>query len=256
VLSATVDVGQVARWWARWPAANVAVATGAASGLVVLDVDPRNGGDDSLDALEREHGPLPDGPRVLSGGGGVHRFFLRPAAEVPLRGVPLAPGVDVKADAGYVVAPPSLHASGRRYVWELGAGPDDVALPPLPPWAVTRLARPRAPYGQATAPVLDGFLGRAFHAAGWLLRALGPEKAAARCPWEGRHTVGIRGDGSTVVFAPAPGHRLGWFHCSHEHCRFLRLADVIAALPEPALRAARDALALPADFGRWRTTTR
>ena len=77
-----------------------------------------------------------------------------------------------------------------------------------------------------------------------------------RCPWEDRHTVGTRGDGSTVVFAPVAGHRLGWFHCSHEHCRFRPLADVIAALPEPALRTAREALGLPAGYARWRAEAR
>jgi hypothetical protein len=256
VLNATVDAAQIGRWWRRWPAANVGLATGAASGLVVLDVDPRNGGDDSLVALEGRHGRLPDGPRALTGGGGVHLFFRRPDDADTLRGVPLAPGVDVKADAAYVVASPSLHRSGRSYVWEIGAAPDDLPLPPLPAWVVVRLTWRVPPYGPATEAVTDGLIGRAFQNAGWLLRIVGAEKAAVRCPWEDRHTVGSRGDGSTVVFAPAPGHHLGWFHCSHEHCRFRRLADVLAVLPEPALDSARAALALPADYGRWRATAR
>jgi hypothetical protein len=186
----------------------------------------------------------------------VHLYFRRTEGVVTLRGVPLAPGVDVKADAGCVVAPPSFHQSGRGYVWEIGAGPDDVPLAPPPAWVVVRLAWRRSLHEPATEAVTDGLIGRAFKAAGWLLRGLRPEKAAVRCPWEDRHTVGSRGDGSTVVFAPAPGHHLGWFHCSHEHCRFRRLADVIAALPEPALDAARAALALPADYGQWRARAR
>jgi hypothetical protein len=248
VRDASRDPAQIRRWWGRWPRAGIGVATGAPSGLVVIDVDPRSDGDGSLEALEREHGRLPATPRSLTGGGGVHLFFARPEGVPVVRGVPIAPGVDVKADGGYVVAPPSAHASGRRYAWEIGAALDDLTPAPLPSWIATRLARRAPPYGASTHAVRDGFLGAAFAAAGWLVRPLGPEKAAVRCPWEERHTVGARGDSSTVVFAPGEGQRLGWFHCSHEHCRDRPLADVIAALPAAAKQAARERLGLPADF--------
>ena len=80
--------------------------------LLVLDVDPRNGG--SLDAL----GPLPETLTCWSGrgDGGVHRYFLRPAGQ--LSSTRLLAGVDLKLN-GYCVVPPSLHpATGRPYKWE------------------------------------------------------------------------------------------------------------------------------------------
>lgn len=70
--SATMDVATIRRWWQRWPAANVAIRTGAISGLVVVDVDPDHGGEDSLEALLNEHAPLPDGLVVQTGSGGRH----------------------------------------------------------------------------------------------------------------------------------------------------------------------------------------
>jgi len=136
---ATRDREQIERWWTRWPEANIGVATGAASGVVALDVDPRHGGDDSLANLERDQGALPDAPRVLTGGGGLHAYFQHPGRYVPSR-CGIAPGVDVKADGGYVLAPPSTHRSGTRYAWEVAAHLDDVPLAPVPAWLL-RLGR-------------------------------------------------------------------------------------------------------------------
>ncbi|MDT7944577.1 MAG: bifunctional DNA primase/polymerase [Dehalococcoidia bacterium] len=130
---ATTDPEAIAEWWRRWPEANVAIATGSPSGVVVLDVDPRNGGDESLRDLEARHGPLPDTPSVITGGGGQHYYFaLPPGATIRTRKV--APGLDLKGAGGYVVAPPSVHPSGQRYEWELGRSLDDLPLAPLPAW--------------------------------------------------------------------------------------------------------------------------
>lgn len=114
--SATTDKTVIENWWRRWPTANVCIATGAASGIVVLDVDPRHGGAASLEALEREHGPLPLTPTVRTGGGGFHYFFSHPGGRV-LNRVNVLPGVDVRGDGGFVVAPPSRHVSGEVYSW-------------------------------------------------------------------------------------------------------------------------------------------
>jgi hypothetical protein len=75
---ATTELGQVKAWWGRWPDANVGVPTGKRSGLLVLDVDPRDGGPQSMATLERETGPLPRTARSRTGGGGVHVFFRYP----------------------------------------------------------------------------------------------------------------------------------------------------------------------------------
>lgn len=124
---------EVKGWFAAWPAANVGIVTGAVSGLVVLDIDPKHGGDESLAALERRHGPLPETLVARTGGGGQHRYFAHPGGVVRNR-AGLAQGIDVRGDGGYVVAPPSRHPSGGVYAWETGHGPDDRAPAPLPGW--------------------------------------------------------------------------------------------------------------------------
>lgn len=143
VKDATLDPERITQWWARVPDANVGIATGAASGLVALDSDPRNGGDESLVMLENSlPDGLPDTPRSVTGSGGEHLLFRAPAGRVGnFKGKDWGfPGLDVKGDGGYIVAPPSLHVSGRRYQWDGGAHPDDLALAPLPAALARRLS--------------------------------------------------------------------------------------------------------------------
>jgi hypothetical protein len=120
-------------WFQRWPDANVAVVTGLVSGVIVLDIDVAHGGDSSLAELERRHGTLPASIEAITGGGGRHVYFAHPGGVVHNR-VALAPGVDLRGDGGYVVAPPSLHASGRRYAWRAGHEPDRSTLATMPTW--------------------------------------------------------------------------------------------------------------------------
>ena len=137
---ASRDPDAVRRWWERWPTANIAVRTGALSGLVVLDVDPGHGGDDTLDALLANHGPITDGLVVRTGSGGRHFYFAHPGGVVRNdTGRRLGPGLDIRGDGGYVIAPPSRHATGERYHWE---GPAVRVLPPLPDWIEARLQEP------------------------------------------------------------------------------------------------------------------
>ncbi|HUM16670.1 MAG TPA: bifunctional DNA primase/polymerase [Candidatus Nitrosotalea sp.] len=127
------DEAEIRQWFRRWPSANVGIVTGAVSSLVVVDVDPLHGGDDSLRALEQAHGPLPDTMTAATGGGGLHVYLAHPGGRVPNE-VGLVAGIDLRGDGGFVVAPPSVHPSGRRYAW---LGTDLVAAPlpaPMPPW--------------------------------------------------------------------------------------------------------------------------
>ena len=139
---ATTDVAIIRGWWERWPDANVGVLTGAASGLVALDIDPRNGGDETLRRLERAHGPLPPTWRFLTGGGGQHVLFRHPGGSVRNSAGRVGPGVDVKADGGYIVAPPSLHASGRWYEFSAKFHPDRLKLADMPDWLLKAVDRP------------------------------------------------------------------------------------------------------------------
>lgn len=108
---ATTDLGVIAEWAARWPGCNWGMRPPV--GVVVLDVDPRNGGDEQLAQLEEKNGALPDTLKARTGSGGWHIWLTYNG---PTRGK-LCTGVDVKTNGGYLVAPPSLHACGGRYEW-------------------------------------------------------------------------------------------------------------------------------------------
>jgi hypothetical protein len=130
------DAATIRRWLQRWPQANLAIVTGAVSGLVVLDVDPAHGGTDSLAALERRYGSLPETIEVRTGGGGSHFWFRHPGGFFANR-IGFRPGLDLRGDGGYVVAPPSLHPSGRRYLFAVDHHPAEVEIAPLPAWLAT-----------------------------------------------------------------------------------------------------------------------
>ena len=138
---ATNDEAQIRQWWTQWLDANLGIRTGAGSGLVVLDIDPRHGGDETLHDLERDHGALPDTVCVLTGGGGSHFYFRYPGGYVRSRSS-IAPGIDVKADGGYVVGASSRHVSGKDYCWEIGYEPDDLPLARVPEWLLTLISGP------------------------------------------------------------------------------------------------------------------
>jgi len=118
VKDASSDPAVVAEWRKTWPDTNWGVACGAVSGIVVIDVDVRKNGRETMDAYEanRPDGPLPATRRHLSGGEGRHLIFAYPDDGEPVRNRNnWLPGVDVKADGGYVVLPGSVHVSGGSY---------------------------------------------------------------------------------------------------------------------------------------------
>lgn len=137
--SASTDPDVITRWWAAWPRANIGVCAGLQSMLVIVDVDPKHNGFSSLAALQEKYGALPDTLTAITGSGGKHLLFQHPGIE-PLSGGANKfgdefPGVDVKADDGYIVAAPSLHKSGNRYQWENPGTP----IAPLPEWMLEYL---------------------------------------------------------------------------------------------------------------------
>jgi len=147
-LDATLQPGIAKLWWGlRIPEANLGVAT---EKLVVVDVDPRHGGDESLKKLEAEHGELPLTWRSLTGGGGEHIIYAAPAGVAignvvakQMTDPPLGVGIDVRARGGYIVAPPSRHISGGVYAWSVDHHPHDVPLAPAPDWLVAKLTAAR-----------------------------------------------------------------------------------------------------------------
>ena len=129
---ATCGRDAIEEMWYTHKGSNVGIATGAASGIFVLDVDPKNGSDDSLDSLIAKHGRLPDSLQAITGSGGRHFYFKHPGGTVRNE-VSILPGLDIRGDGGFVVAPPSVHISGRRYDWD-GLDGFDAPILPAPPW--------------------------------------------------------------------------------------------------------------------------
>ncbi len=118
VKDATNDRAQIAEWWRLYPDANIGIATG--QGLLVVDIDPRSGG--SLEALNAVVA-LPPTATLRTGGAGLHLYFsYDPALNIRNSASKLAPGIDIRGENGYVVAPPSMHASGNRYWWDKRGG--------------------------------------------------------------------------------------------------------------------------------------
>lgn len=128
---ATIDEQQIRSWWTTEPRAGVGVAM-KASGLVAVDIDPRNGGMLTMERLEAVHGPIASDVLAYTGGGGEHRVFSASLVE-HLPGT-LGPGVDLKAD-GYIAVEPTIHPSGKTYAWEASSDPLDGVVPStLPAW--------------------------------------------------------------------------------------------------------------------------
>lgn len=143
---ATTDPAVIARLWARQPW-NIAIACGP-SRILVLDIDPRHGGDETLRGLIAAHGPLPHTVEAITGGDGRHLYFASPGG-ISNRS-PFA-GIDVRGDGGYVVAPGSVHVSGGTYEWEASSHPDDMPIALAPEWLLTLLRQPVTP--QCAAPL-------------------------------------------------------------------------------------------------------
>lgn len=127
---ASTDPDVLRRWWSVWPDANIGLRTGVT--VDVCDVDTPEGLRLLADLIDA------DPPTVRTGSGGLHLYFA--ATGLPNR-VRVLPGVDWRGVDGYVVAPPSVHASGDRYRW-VSRGPAPpcpaalralVAPPPPPP---------------------------------------------------------------------------------------------------------------------------
>jgi putative DNA primase/helicase len=118
LLDASRDPDRIREWWSWWPDANIGLHT---DGWAVWDFDPKSGGLETLAQWEAEFpNEFAGAPRVLTGEWkgerGVH-IYLRQSGTALRSTTNVAPGVDFRADGGYVVAPPSLHWSGVSYEW-------------------------------------------------------------------------------------------------------------------------------------------
>ena len=123
---------EVAKWFAMWPEANIAIVTGHVSNLVVFDIDKKG----ALEYAEK-NGGFPTTPMAQTGKG-LHVYVQRPDFEVG-NAVDTDLGIDIRDQGGYVAAPPSIHGSGRQYQWMEGASIKDVSIAPCKPWMLDYL---------------------------------------------------------------------------------------------------------------------
>lgn len=123
-------------WWTRWPDANIGLRTGQPSQIVVVDIDLGHHGFDTLVQLEAANGELIT-KEAETGSGGAHLYYQHPGQEIGNTAGKLGPGLDTRGDGGYVVAPPSRHASGGHYHWCTG----HKRIEPLPDWLLSLLTR-------------------------------------------------------------------------------------------------------------------
>jgi hypothetical protein len=148
VKDASLCPDDIRAWGRIHPRANIGVACGPSSGIVVIDIDPRNAGHESLARLAAKGRVLPGGPRARTGNGGAHHFF-RFDPRIANSKNKLGAGIDVKSTGGYVVVAPSEIGSsksgpGGSYRWEVS--PFDTVVPRLPIWLMAMLAAPPSQY--------------------------------------------------------------------------------------------------------------
>lgn len=138
---ATVE--QIEAWFKQWPTMNLGVATGALSGLVVLDLDIKHGWN-SKKLRELGYG-LPPTATAHTGNGGEHFFFKHPGVDVPnSEGQLFGEGVDIRGKGGFIVLAPSVTAykdkngkdSGGTYEWIL---PPEDGIADMPEWLLTKI---------------------------------------------------------------------------------------------------------------------
>jgi hypothetical protein len=141
VHDATNDPDKIKAWFTSNPRLNIGIAAGKASGIVVYDIDPRNGGQDSWDEWTAKNGQLPDGITALTAGGGFHYLA---AYQEGIKSCKLLDGVDLLSNGRYFVAYPS-EIEGKSYQWEASSDPFDgvgpVSIPPA--WLASMLPAPK-----------------------------------------------------------------------------------------------------------------
>lgn len=131
--SATTDKVVLQEWNNKFPNCNIGIPTGQINNIFVVDIDGEQGFE-SLNRLELIYGKL-DAPTVITGKG-KHLYFKMPEnIELKCSTSKIADHIDIRANGGYVVAPPSIHENGHRYTWENYVSNQD--FPEAPTWLIS-----------------------------------------------------------------------------------------------------------------------
>lgn len=142
---ATSDPDRIRAYWSKNPFANIGLLCGEGNGFDVLDVDPKDDGPAALQEYVECYGPIPQTLSSHTGSGGQHLLFRHTPNLKNNNHGKIGRGLDFRADGGQIIAPPSLHFSGNRYLWE---NESQIAPPPI--WLVELMrtdgdsAKPRA----------------------------------------------------------------------------------------------------------------
>ena len=187
--AATNNADEVQKWFGYWPNMNLAIATGQGSGLVVVDVDTDKGGDYAFELIEDD---LPETVKQITGGGGFQLLYKLPAGVRVKSTVNIddgqelkLSGIDIRGEGGYILAPPSNHASGGVYRWEDDYSPEDQELTEIPRAFLERfnLIKPDLPEGASVADPVECELDR--NTLNEILSALETIKPEGRDEWLG-----------------------------------------------------------------------
>jgi hypothetical protein len=137
----TADPNEIRRDWSLYPDAGIGIATGAESGVIVVETDTKEGGHEhdgavTLAELEAEYGELPATLQAESPSGSVHYYFNHPGFDVKSIAGKIGPGIDVKADRGMVVGPPSIKPGKGIYQWR-----NSLPIADAPQWVLDAITR-------------------------------------------------------------------------------------------------------------------
>jgi hypothetical protein len=134
---ATTDIITIQTWWQENPKYNIGIATGAVSGIFVIDIDNGDAdGESEWDRLIDHHSAVMPTVEVITARG-RHLYFKYPNVSVRNSAGKIAPGIDVRGEGGYVLAPPSLHPSGKRYRWSVDTA---ATITDAPLWLIDLIA--------------------------------------------------------------------------------------------------------------------
>ena len=154
----TTDPAEIKADWARWPKANVGIACGEESGLLVVEIDTIEGhGVDGIAEFQKlidKHGPLPETVEAISPSGSIHHYFKWPeGVEIHNSESRIAPGVDVRGEGGMVIAPPSIKP-GNPVPYRWRKDPAFYDLADCPAWLI-ELAMKKPKPKKAAEPAND-----------------------------------------------------------------------------------------------------
>jgi len=159
-LQATTDKDVIDGWWNAGPDMNIGIATGSVSGIFVVDIDDE-AGESTLRELERTNGDLPATVEAITGRGRHCYFRLGDGDPIHNSASAIGPGLDIRGNGGYVVAPPSVHPSGRKYAWSVDSAAE---FADAPAWLIEKIEQPTSGKGKPleawhavlTQPIANG----------------------------------------------------------------------------------------------------